>query len=355
MLGGAVFARNAGAAFFSTVSLQVNGVLMGTLSSPAQISGVISTTELTRDYIQTTGAAEQLPYETTERSYNSFGIAKADGSNRSAFSIVYKPPIGFLRTMKAFPGARITLTFNVAPEYGSRVLAPVKTSDTLTVQGKDVSTPTADTDFRVQLTSFKYYAAMMTPLNNPTIPSNVIVPMYEIASSAHQIPSGLTADTLQTISFNVPSSTFKIGIAVQDATAGTGNVKHDKELSTFKFPFVKHLSVNYAGYQGGSGAYTNARNEPERPYADFCHSILASQQGRAAAVSMTNWVISPIYLFRFAKPANDISSSATVRISFATNLTGAVNVFCFAYYQSTAALSYDNSGMVTGASYAYAS
>jgi hypothetical protein len=30
-------------------------------------------------------------------------------------------------------------------------------------------------------------------------------------------------------------------------------------------------------------------------------------------------------------------------------------VFCFAYYQSTAAISYDSSGMVTGAEYAYAS
>jgi hypothetical protein len=60
-------------------------------------------------------------------------------------------------------------------------------------------------------------------------------------------------------------------------------------------------------------------------------------------------------MFRFAKPANDVSTNATVRISFAANLATAVNVFCFAYYQSTCALAYDSSGMVTGAEYAYAS
>ena len=121
------------------------------------------------------------------------------------------------------------------------------------------------------------------------------------------------------------------------------------------FPAVQHLSVNYAGYQAGSGAYTNARNQPERPFEDFCHSTLAAQQGRAAPVNLLDWSLAPLYLFRFAKPANDVSSNATVRISFGSDLTAAVNVFCFAYYQSTAAISYDNSGMVTGAEYAYAS
>ena len=62
---------------------------------------------------------------------------------------------------------------------------------------------------------------MMTPLNNPSIPSQVLVSMYEIASSAHQLSEGLTANQLQTISFNVPASTFKIGIGVQVAEAGT--------------------------------------------------------------------------------------------------------------------------------------
>jgi len=44
-----------------------------------------------------------------------------------------------------------------------------------------------------------------------------------------------------------------------------------------------------------------------------------------------------------------------VRISFTETIAEGVNVFCFAYYQSTAAISYYNSGMVTGAEYAYAS
>ena len=52
-----VFAKGAGAAFFSTVSLQVNGVLMGTISNPAQIGGVLSLTEITNDYATTVGSS----------------------------------------------------------------------------------------------------------------------------------------------------------------------------------------------------------------------------------------------------------------------------------------------------------
>ena len=89
------------------------------------------------------------------------------------------------------------------------MLTDIDDTGTLTVLGKDVAAPTAATDHKVKLTSMKYYAAMMTPLNNPSIPSQVLVPMYEIASSAHQLSAGLTASQLQTISFNVPASTFQ--------------------------------------------------------------------------------------------------------------------------------------------------
>ena len=316
---------------------------------------MLSLTEITNDYATTVGSSELLQTDAKERARNTFGVTDQNGAHRSAFEIMYRPPLGFLRTMKAFPGARITLVFNIAPEYGSRVLTDIDDTGTLTVLGKDVAAPTAATDHKVKLTSMKYYAAMMTPLNNPSIPSQVLVPMYEIASSAHQLSAGLTASQLQTISFNVPASTFKIGIGVQVADAGTGIVTAKKDMARFHFPKVQHLSVNYAGYQGGSGAYTSARNSPERPYTDFCQSTLAAQQGRAASVDMIAWSEAPLYLFRFAKPANDVSSNATVRISFTETLAEGVNIFCFAYYQSTAAISYDNSGMVTGAEYAYAS
>ena len=139
------------------------------------------------------------------------------------------------------------------------------------------------------------------------------------------------------------------------ADAGTGIITASKDMARFHFPKVHHLSVNCAGYQGGSGAYTSARNSPERPFTDFCLSTLAAQQGRAASVDMIAWSEAPLYLFRFAKPANDAPGNATVRISFTETLTEGIKIFCFAYYQSTAAISYDSSCMVTAAEYAYAS
>ena len=87
----------------------------------------------------------------------------------------------------------------------------------------------------------------------------------------------------------------------------------------------------------------------------FCHSTLAAQSGRATVDTLASYTDSPIYLFRYAKPANDVSTNATVRIAFDANLGTAVNVFCFAYFQSTCSMSYDSSGMCQGAEYAYAS
>ena len=142
---------------------------------------------------------------------------------------------------------------------------------------------------------------------------------------------------------------------MQVADAGTGIITASEDMSRFHFPKAQHLSVSYAGYQGGSGAYTSARNSPERPFTDFCQSTLAAQQGRAASVDMLAWSEAPLCLFRFAKPANDVSSNATVRISFTETLAEGADVLIFAYYQSTAAISYDNSGMATGAECAYAS
>ena len=154
---GAVFAKGAGAAFFSTVSLQVNGVLMGTISNPAQIGGVLSLTEITNDYDITVGSSELLQTDASERAENTFGMTDSNDARRSAFEIeiVYRAPLGFLRTMKAFPGARITLTLNIAPEYGSRVLTSIDPDEVLTIQGKDVAARAAATDHKVQLTSMK--------------------------------------------------------------------------------------------------------------------------------------------------------------------------------------------------------
>jgi hypothetical protein len=329
---------------------------MGSLNTPAQVSGLITKTELSRDYINTVGTSEGLGLTGAERAGQTFAIKTVgDTSDRTGFQLVYKPPLGFLRTMRAFPGARITMTFTVSPDYGSRVLTGVLDDHEHTIQASTVAAPTAATDYRVQLTSLRYMAAMMSPLNSPSIPSSVLLPMYEVASSAHQVPNGLTANSLQTLSFNVPSSTFKIAICCQRADAGTGNATRQKEVTEFRANIVAHLSCTYAGYSTPGTAYTNARSQPERPFADFVHATLAAQSGRATVDTLATYSESPVYLFRFAKPANDISSNATVRISFEADLATAVNVFCFAYFQSTCALSYDNSGMVTGAEYAYAS
>ena len=348
-----MFARNAGAAFFSSITLSVNGVLMGTLSSPAQLGGVITTTELTKDYCETVGSAELLQTDEESRR-DCFDILDATGSARSKFDIMYRPPFGWLKTMRAYPGARITMQFNVDPSYMTRVITAI-TNESAIVRSSSLAAPVTNRDVRVELNGIKYYAAMMTPLNSPPIPSSVVLPMYEIATSAQQLPLGLTAGTLNSLTFTVPSSTFKIGVACQLVSAGTSPLTPHREVTQFRFPYVRHLQVTYAGYVAGSGAYVNATAEPERPYMDFTMATLANQQGRPAVLTQEEWALGSVYLFRFAKPANDVSSSANVRISFDINLTEAVNVYLFAYHQTTCAMSYDASGMCTGSEYAYAS
>ena len=352
---GAKLAQTAGSCFFSSVTLAVSGVLCGTLNNPAQVSGLITKTELSRDYVHTVGSSEALGLTGGDRAKEVFGIKTAgDVADRSAFEVVFKPPLGFLRCMKAFPGARITLTFTVAPDYGSRVLTGILDGHSHTIQGPTVAAPTAATDYRIKLTSMRYMAAMMTPLNAPSIPRSVLLPMYEVASSAHQVPNGVTTGSMQNLAFSVSPSTFKIAIVCQRVDAGTGNATRQKEVTEFRASIVSHLSVSYAGYSSPATAYTEARSQPERPFAYFVHATLAAQSGRATVGILSSFVDSPIYCMRFAKPANGVSTNATVRISFAGDLATAVNVYMFAYFQSTCSLSYDSSGMVQGCEYAYA-
>ena len=114
---GAAIAQNAGANFFSAVTLQVNGVLMETLPNPVQMSGLITKTEFSADYVRTVGSSEGLGLTGTERAEQLFAIKSAgDAADRSFFELQYRPPLGFLSTMRAFPGARMTLTSTVSPD-----------------------------------------------------------------------------------------------------------------------------------------------------------------------------------------------------------------------------------------------
>ena len=353
---GASLALNAGSCVFSQMTLSINGVLMGTLANPAQVSGLVSRTELSKEYCETVGSVEGLNPTASGRASDFFAIkTTADLADRTAFEIVYKPPLGFLRTMKAYPGVRVTLTCTVSPDYPSRMLTGIAAGHAHTIVASNLAAPVANTDYRLALTSVKYFAGMMSPLNNPVIPQQTLLPMFEVASSAQQLPSGLVANSLQTMSFTVPSSTFKIAIALGPADAGTGSATRGKEITHFRADVVNSLSVAYAGFQSPNLAYNGARDQPERSFTDFTMSCLASQSGKSTHDSIQSWHNSPIFLMRFAKPASDISTNATVRLSLSSGLGTAVNVYCFAYFQSTAQLSYDSSGMCNGAEYAYAS
>ena len=124
--GGATLAMNAGAAVFSQITLTVNGTLVGQMSNPAQVSGLLARTELSRDYCETVGSVEALAPSAAQRATDFLSIQTlANAANRTAFQVVYKPPFGFLRTMKAYPGARITLTCTVSPDFPNRMLTGI--------------------------------------------------------------------------------------------------------------------------------------------------------------------------------------------------------------------------------------
>ena len=282
-----MFARNAGAAFFSSITLSVNGVLMGTLSSPSQLGGVITTTELTKDYCETAGSAELLQTDEAGRR-DCFDILDASGSARSKFDIMYRPPFGWLKTMKAYPGARITMQFTVDPSYSTRVITAI-TGESAIVRNSSLAAPITNRDVRVELNGIKYYAARMTPLNSPPIPSSVVLPMYEIATSAQQLPSGLTAGTLNSLTFAVPSSTFKIGVACQLVSAGNSPLTPQREVTQFRFPYVRHLQVTYAGYVAGSGAYVNATEVGSVQTITFTPSATDGSITLNGAVQSSHW------------------------------------------------------------------
>ena len=57
------------------------------------------------------------------------------------------------------------------------------------------------------------------------------------------------------------------------------------------------------------------QNDPS-PALSTVHSTLAAQSGCATVGTLAPYTESPIYLFRYAKPANGVSTNVTVRLSF---------------------------------------
>ena len=209
--GSAVPAFNAGANFFSQLTLQANNVLVGTISNPAQQAAVHARTEVSKDYASTTGSVEMLG-TTTERKANTVSIQTAAGVDRKTFSVVLRPNFGMLRGGKSWPVLRWALTCNIHPSYTSRILTSLGAGTHPITTG--VAPASAD-DFRTQITGVRYYAAHASPVESVPIPRQVIAPLYELSASSQQIPNGLVAGTVTTLAFSVPPSSHHADVRLR--------------------------------------------------------------------------------------------------------------------------------------------
>ena len=347
----AVPAFNAGANFFSQLTLQANNVLVGTISNPAQQAAVHARTEVSKDYASTTGSVEMLG-SATERKTNTLSIQTAEGVNRKTFSVVLRPNFGFLRGGKSWPGLRWALTCNIHPSYTSRILTSLgaATEHPITTG----AAPATVHDFRTQITGVRYYAAHASPVESVPIPRQVIAPLYELSSSSQQLPNGLVAGTVSTLQFTVPPSSYKLYLTCQQADAGESPIGQQKEVSEFRGGVgISDLQLSHGGFSLPQVGYSKFGDEPERPFADYVRSTLAAQDGKGSLDSVQTWRESPIAVFRFAKPPQDASTEVTVRISFSGNLNVAMNVGLYAAHQCVAVIDFDGSGLAENVNYSY--
>ena len=169
---GATIAQNAGANFFSAVTLQCQrGVDGYTVFSCASEWSDYEKRAVRRLCAHRRNRRGTWPHG--RRACRAV-IRHQIGWGRLG-SFIFSAPVQatawLFETMRAYPGARITLQFTVSPDYGSRVLTGILDAHAHTIQPHTAAAPTANSDFRVQLTSITYMAAMMSPLNSPVIPS----------------------------------------------------------------------------------------------------------------------------------------------------------------------------------------
>ena len=291
--------------------------------------------------------------------------------------VAYQPPVSFFKT-KDYNALFGDMEISLTPNANWRQSA-IESSRGLGVNGYYGSDVQHGVDFAFGIKSMRLYLARAKMIEKP--PQSLTYHVEDIQIMNKQLTSGSSV-----INFNIPPSTQRIAVWIQDSAVGThsmlpltrfkarqytgGNLNTLNKFGPWSHDYsenLKSLQLNFAGitkpmtnFQRGSGAGSIGDGKTNNMLQRW---IMTNQNNhnKRRPEKYTDWLsMGPYYLYDFTRSADNLGTYLTVNINYegaqptrgndASDVTASnINLFVAALYVRDVALNYGPMGNVLSA------
>ena len=291
--------------------------------------------------------------------------------------VAYQPPVSFFKT-KDYNALFGDMEISLTPNANWRQSA-IESSRGLGVDGYYGSDVQHGVDFAFGIKSMRLYLARAKMIEKP--PQSLTYHVEDIQIMNKQLTSGSSV-----INFNIPPSTQRIAVWIQDSAVGThsmlpltrfkarqytgGNLDTLNKFGPWSHDYsenLKSLQLNFAGitkpmtnFQRGSGAGSIGDGKTNNMLQRW---IMTNQNNhnKRRPEKYTDWLsMGPYYLYDFTRSADNLGTYLTVNINYegaqptrgndASDVTASnINLFVAALYVRDVALNYGPMGNVLSA------
>jgi hypothetical protein len=306
-------AADFGACAWATVGHQINGQMTGQTSNPAQDSILYKRLFMKRGFRDTLGGGL---FSTTESAFAG-----------SEATVLWVPPLGLYNVAGSVGGqCQHVLSATLHNDLAHRLIAE---------SGLDRST------INVRLTYAKFMMNTMMPTSVIRPPKTLVIRTLDLNTNSQTINSNGSS----TLSYTVPPSTRRIVVSSQLADLRANLARGATFLGGVP---LDNMHVDYASQQVPQLPYTDNGDDLRR-YADLYGQSLL--HGDSVFDTLPEYARVPITGHLFSKSPEDISTTATVRLTATAAAANPSNVYCTALHYNSIVLQHDSSGVTTGVSY----
>jgi hypothetical protein len=309
-----LLAADPGAAMWSTVAHQINGVQCGQSSNPAQDSILYKKLFMKRDVRESIGGI----FSTSENSF-----VGTQGT------VMWQPPLGLYNSQNLIGGqCEHVLSATLHTDLAHRIIA-------------SSAAALPKSNIYIRLISAKLFTNHTMPTSVIRPPKTLVIPTVDFSTNSQVVNSNGSS----TLSYTVPPSTRRIIVSSQLADLRSADARGATFLGG---TFLDNLHVDYASQQQPALPYNGPDDTPRKCADLYAQALL---YGESTYDSLTDYAISPITGHLFSKSPEDVSTTAVVRFSATSASAAPSSVFCTAIHYNSIVLQHDASGVTTGVSY----
>lgn len=279
----------------------------------------------------------------------------------SDFILATKIPCGLWYSNQGVPGGQhqISLTvsgasdsqkwFRIFRDAQSTLLTGTSTTDDTSLQSL------ASSGYTITISKIRLFLSTYQPENRFVYPSNVVIPVVNCDISSY---TGTSATSL-TLQFTVPVSTHTLGFLTNYSTMSNNTLGYTGGIGGLACEVANSLRIDYGGQTQPTTQYVTSETNGFlgtghesagwpggiQAYMDFAKNGITNSTGASALPGY--WCASPLFVFDFRKPADDNSSSVTVRFTRSDDGVGYTH-FLASLYNSLIMLSYNPQNQLIG-------